>query len=56
MVTGVEDAATSSSGGSDLVEAGEETEEMLGRVYFLQTRLSGRRLLRAWSVWRAFRS
>ena len=33
-------------------EAEEGDEELLGRVYFLRTRLSGRRLLRAWSAWR----
>jgi len=30
-----------------------DDEEMLGRVYFLHTKLAGRRLLGAWSAWRA---
>ena len=31
----------------------DEDDEVLGKVYFLRTRLSGRRLLRAWTAWRA---
>ena len=31
----------------------DESEDLLGRIYFLRTKLFGRRLLRAWSVWRA---
>ena len=31
----------------------EEDDETLGRIYFLRTRLSGRRLLRAWGAWRS---
>ena len=31
-------------------EEEEEDEELLGKIYFLKTRLSGRRLLGAWSA------